>query len=370
MKKILLVVRWPVGGIRTFINYIYRQEGAESYELHILVPKINEVEVLKNQLKSINCIWHITSSDKPGFREFMREGIKIIRKNNYSIIHAHGFTSAISLSPILPFVQGGKIFTSHDVLNEKQFSGIKGLVKKRIIAWALNRYDIIHSVSCDAQDNLKRHLPQVNGKKLRVIHNGVDTERFYSAQAAPLREHLGYAKEVKIIGFFGRFMSQKGFKYLIEAMGFLEKKVPGKYRVICFGAGSYIREEKQAIKDRGLDHAFYFHDFIPDTAPYVKGCDMVAMPSLWEAYSLVAMEVLSAGVPLVASSCIGLREACEGTPAIMVEPRNTISLVDGIEKASTIDRKLFADYADIAKLRFSVEENRKKINDLYEAFAE
>lgn len=365
MKKIFLVVRWPVGGIRTFINYIYGKWNYEPIELHILVPRVNEISILQEQLKHLPCVWHITESERPTFYAFMKQGVSIIRENKFSIIHAHGFTSAIAISPILPFASPGKIFTSHDVLGEKQFQGFKGRVKKWLMSLALNRYDVIHSVSNEAETNLQENLPGIERKKCVVIHNGVDTERFYNAETDNLRTRLGYKDDVVIIGFFGRFMSQKGFKYLIEAIQILEGENPGKYRVVCFGAGAYIREEKEAISRLNLESSFYFHDFVPDTAPYMKACDMVVMPSLWEAYSLVAMEVMAAGTPLVASACVGLREACVGTPAIMVEAGNPLSLANGIKCAEKIDRDKFSDYANIAKERFSVDKNREEIKNSY-----
>src|SRR5690606_9743044 len=136
-------------------------------------------------------------------------------------------------------------------------------------------------------------------------------------------------QDTVLIGFFGRFMSQKGFKYLVAAMADLEQRFPGRYRVAWFGSGGFIREEKADLERCNLTHLFYMHDFVPDTAPYVKGCDIVAMTSLWEACGLVAMEVLAAGVPLVASRCVGLREVCKGSPAILVEPANAESLMAG-----------------------------------------
>src|SRR5690606_9415802 len=157
------------------------------------------------------------------------------------------------------------------------------------------------------------------------------------------------------------------FKYLIDAMSLLEKEQPGKFKVVCFGAGAFIREEQQYISSLGLMDRFYFHDFIPDIAPYLKGCDIVAMPSLWEACGLLAMESLAAGVPLVASSCMGLREVCNGSPAIMVDPANADALALGIVDASKADRTLFEGYASIAKEKFSVKMTQEKIYSLYES---
>jgi glycosyltransferase involved in cell wall biosynthesis len=367
-RKIFLIVRWPVGGIRTFINYVYSDWTDFKIELHILTPKVMEVEVLKKQLTGVSCIWHTTATDKPTITEFSCAASKVMRTNNFDVVHAHGFTSALAVSPLIIFSKAGSIFTSHDVLRENQFVGLSGVCKKVLISIALNRFNVIHSVSNDADQNLKEFLPRVNKDKCRVILNGVDTQRFYSAKAIDLRTSLGISNEV-IIGFFGRFMSQKGFKYLVGAIRKLNEECPDKFRVVCFGSGAFIREEQSLLKELGLSHLFVFHDFVADTAPYIKGCDMVVMPSLWEACPLVPMEVLASGIPLVATKCIGLREVCEGTPTVMVEPADVDSLVEGIRSCIVVDKNRSEAYAKTAKERFSIDDVRRRISALYKALS-
>lgn len=364
--KVLVVVRWPVGGIRTFIKYVYSNWADKNIELHFLTPNLPEVLVLKEQLGALNTKWHLTKTDRPSVLEIFKLGYSILREGNFDIVHAHGFTSAIALSPLIFMFRVKSVFTSHDALLEKQFIGFKGKIKKAVITLALNRYTRLHSVSHDSADNLVKSLPSLNKNKMVVIVSGVDTNRFYTADSIDLKSLLDISVEVTLIGFFGRFMSPKGFKYLIDAMNLLEKEQSGKFKVICFGAGAFIREEQQYISSLGLMDRFYFHDFIPDIAPYLKGCDIVAMPSLWEACGLLAMESLAAGVPLVASSCMGLREVCNGSPAIMVDPANAESLALGIVGASKADRALFEGYASIAKEKFSVKITQEKVYSLYE----
>lgn len=364
--KVFLIVRWPVGGIRTFINYIYANWTDPALELYILTPDTPEVNVLKTQLQRVNCVWYATKEKDPGFRDFLRASYRIVKQNNFDLIHAHGFTSALAVSWMLPFLKLRSIFTSHDVFEEAQFNGVKGSIKKLVMAFLLNRFSVMHSVSYDAQENLQKVLPLVSKSKCRVILNGVDTDRFFNATAVDIKMEMNITPDVVLIGFFGRFMSQKGFKYLVAAMADLEHKFPGKYRVACFGSGGFIREEKADLERRKLAHLFYMHDFVPDTAPYVKGCNIVAMPSLWEACPLVPMEVLSAGVVLVASSCIGLREVCESTPAILVEPANAESLAEGLIAASAAPKNIFIDYAPTARLRYSMKETQSQLHALYQ----
>jgi glycosyltransferase involved in cell wall biosynthesis len=365
MIKVFMVVRWPVGGIRTFLNYVYSQWDDSSLELHFLTPNLPEVEALKAQLKHVNCVWYTTDSDDPSFKEFFNVAQKTISSNEFHLIHAHGFTSAFSVALRLPFLRAKAIFTSHDVLNVSQFTGIAGRVKKVMFAFLLNRFNVIHCVSHAAQQNLLEVLSSVSKKKTRVILNGVDTERFFAAEPFALKQALNIAPEVTLIGFFGRFMSQKGFKYLVDAMAILESQYPNQYRVVCFGGGGFIREEKASLEQRGLRHLFYFHDFVADTAPYVKGCDIVAMPSLWEACGLVAMEVLSAGIPLIATNCGGLAEVCENTPAIMVSPANSDQLYHAFLCVNELSKQDFIDFAPVAKDRFSIKSTTALFRTLY-----
>jgi glycosyltransferase involved in cell wall biosynthesis len=364
MKKVLLIIRHPVGGIRTFINYVYSQWPDKDHEFHIVLPKSPEAETLKSALDGKEFIWHIIPPNKLNIFNFSIEVLKVILKNKFSIIHAHGFTSAVSAGIYLPFIKSSSIFTSHDVLNESQFQGIKGAIKKFILTFTLNRFNIIHSVSNDAQENLIKMLNSINRKRCRVIFNGVDSERYFNSVGVSLKDKYNISEDTLLIGFFGRFMSQKGFKYLVDAVDMLNRE-QRKSIVICFGSGEYIREEKIEIDRRGLSSLFIFHDFVPDTSPFIKGCDVVAVPSLWEACPLLPMEVMISGIPLVASKCIGLREVCDNTPALMCETANAASLIAAIKRIGDEERVKAKEFSNMARTRFSISSTIDEISKLY-----
>jgi glycosyltransferase involved in cell wall biosynthesis len=367
MIKVLLIVRWPVGGIRTYLNYVFSSWESPKVQLHILTPNVPEVKILKEQMRSVQCVWHITASRYPSLKEFISGANGVLREYKFDLIHAHGFTSGLAIGWRLPFLKCPSIVTSHDVLNENQFYGFKGILKKRVISFFLNRFSIIHSVSNDAQVNLLKNISFINKEKCCVIPNGIAVEHFANALAVPLKDNLGLSSEVTLIGFFGRFMSQKGFSYLVEALERLEMRFPGKYKVLCFGSGGFIREEQADLEKRNLAHLFFFHDLVPDTAPYIKACDIVVVPSLWEACPLVPMEVLSSGTPLVATRCIGLREVCEDTPAVMVEPANGAALEDGIIEAQSKGKDQFSAFVKVAMSRYSIDNTRKRLQKMYVA---
>jgi glycosyltransferase involved in cell wall biosynthesis len=72
-------------------------------------------------------------------------------------------------------------------------------------------------------------------------------------------------------------------------------------------------------------------DFTPNIAPSLKGLDVVIMPSLWEACGLLAMEAMVAGVPVIGTDCIGLREVLKNTPNNVVPAGNSFALAKAIK---------------------------------------
>jgi glycosyltransferase involved in cell wall biosynthesis len=168
-------------------------------------------------------------------------------------------------------------------------------------------------------------------------------------------------------------MSQKGFKYLVEALAVIagDKNLPKRAVILAFGEDGFIREEREAVRARGLTDAVYFLPFVSDIAPTLKGLDVVAMPSLWEACGLLAMEAMVAGVPLIGTNCIGLREVLRDTPARVVPASDGVALsralITEMENPTTAEARKFAVEA---ASRFRVKERAAAIEKLMLEFLE
>ncbi|MBD3640945.1 MAG: glycosyltransferase family 4 protein [Marinobacter sp.] len=363
---VLLVVRWPVGGIRTFLKYVIRSFPENKCNFHIVSTRAQGMSVLQNDLGSLIKSWVMVPEDAGSNRSLMYAVFKYLNSNNIDLIHAHGFTSAIVC--VLPSIISRKpmILTSHDVLNAAQFYGITGLIKKRLLGLALKKCKVIQSVSDDAQENLLSFFPSEKSRSL-VIKNGIDTRQFLLARPVDIRASSVLDEQKIIIGFFGRFMAQKGFRFLIDAVQILRNDLnDDRFQVVCFGSGAFIREEQAEIVRQGLDPYFTFIPFVSDVSGAMKGCDLIVMPSRWEACGLVAMEALASGVPFVGSDCIGLREVLLETPAVVVRTGDPLSLAKGIQECSRIERSVFEKFAQVAAERFDVKHTSMKISSMYE----
>lgn len=363
--KILLVVRWPVGGIRTFMKYVYRRFPSSQYCFTVVTPDLPEVDTLADDLRG--CDFTFVRMRNPSFWSIARETMSCLRGGNFDIVHSHGFTSGVCA--LVPAFLYGKphILTSHDVLNRGQFSGLRGMVRKLALTLLLRTARYVHSVGHDAQENLHACFGflEKSGKSV-VIRNGIDTATVLGAPPADLRKELGVDRHVMLLGFFGRFMAQKGFRCLVDAVERVRGGLQVPLRVACFGSGGFVREERLELEKRGLAEHFLFLPFVPDVAGTIKGLDAVVVPSLWEACPLLPMEVLVAGVPLIASECVGLREVVKETPALTFTPGSSPELAERIEQLAERDYlPAFRSFAGTAATLFDVGDQAASIRSLY-----
>jgi glycosyltransferase involved in cell wall biosynthesis len=366
-------VRWPVGGIRTFIRYVYRTFNPERWHFTILAPELDEVAVLLDDLSTLGVTYvpvqGMPNDGSSGFWKMVCCVAGELLKGNYDLVHSHGFTSG--MCAVIPALvrRIPHLMTSHDVINENQFAGAKGKLTKQAMGFLFGMIDTIQSVSYDAQENLLANLPTLSRRKGKciVIPNGIEVERFENASPRDLRGELGVGADVFLIGFLGRFMAQKGFRYLVDAIDLLrrETSLPKQPLVLTFGDGGFIGEEQEAIRERGLERYFRFMPFAPNVAGTMKGLDVVAMPSLWEACPLQPMEALVCGTPFVGTDCVGLREVLRDSPATVVPKGDAASLADALCKEMKVPSKNKAKgYAEEAAARFDVKKRASEIEEL------
>jgi glycosyltransferase involved in cell wall biosynthesis len=128
-----------------------------------------------------------------------------------------------------------------------------------------------------------------------------------------------------------------------------------KLVVLAFGWGGFIREEQAEIKRRGLESNFSFLPFQENPARAMKGVDVIVMPSLWEAYGLLAAEAMVAGVPIIGTDCIGLREVLRDTPAMIVPAADSKALAEAIiAEIESPNKKKMEQFRGEAAQRFNV----------------
>jgi glycosyltransferase involved in cell wall biosynthesis len=364
--NILLIIRWPVGGIQTYCRYVYSLPLFDDCRFTVVTTTEADEAYFKSAFGS-----KLGELIRLEEKAFTGAGIlRLARRGpRPQLIHAHGFSSGILAIPTKLWLGIPLILTSHDILQDVQFSGAAGLLKKLALGTALTFSNCINVVGNDAAQNLRSYFPRVcSDKKLSIILNGIDVERFSEAPRRDLRGELSLPDGTLLMGFFGRFMTQKGFKYILDMLD-QRQQLAGPVHVVCFGWGGFIREEQAEINRRGLTSWFSFMPATNDMPQVLKGVDVVLMPSLWEAMPLLPMEAFVAGAPLIATSCIGLKEVCVGTPAIVCAPGDSQSLLEGVNtffRERSMREARAEQYRSEAVRRFDRKQTAQSLRDLYD----
>lgn len=365
----LLVARWPVGGIRTFIRYVFNNIDNSIFDITIVAPPCDgELKLLLEDLSEPE-VSLITFENEPSNWEYLYKVTKTILTGSYDIIYSQGLISG--LSSVIPalITQTPHLLTLHDMFLEPQFAGIKGIGKKIFLCMMLPAIACIHTVSNDARENLMEFIPTMKFIKKNIVSipNGVEIERFTTENKREYRSELSLSTDTFIMGFLGRFMSPKGFVYLVDAIDHLTKNYDliKEPIVLCFGDGGFIREDKEYIRRKNLERYFRFLPLTNNIAESLKGLDLVVMPSLWEACGLIAMETMVSGIPIIGTNCIGLREVLIDTPAKSVLPKDAVALADAIHmEMLSPSKKNAEEFVETAIKRFDVRENVYKIEKL------
>ena len=177
--------------------------------------------------------------------------------------------------------------------------------------------DLVVAVSlAQARWLCDKHIVDV--EKLEAIPASRNYERFLAVRR--IKKPAGRL----LVGALGRLEHSKGFDRLIEAFSQLPVD---QFRLRIAGDGSQ-REQLIRMAD-GLEHV-EFVGHLDDPAPFLATCDVLAMPSRYEAFGLVCAEAKATGVPVVVSNVDALPEQARGC-GLVVEPDDLPALREALE---------------------------------------
>lgn len=367
--KVLMTAMQPSGGIKTFFRYIYQQPAFKEDSFVLIAPDPDgSLQRFLDTTVASGKISVIHTGCAPF--EFIRSVRNELKSDNYDLIHSHGFGAGLLTEMASTFVIGPKhLMTAHDVFLPSQFENAKSRIKKRIMGFVFGRIDAIHTVTEDATRNFQEFFPGVSQSAFYPILHGVDTHYFQNGIAWNLRTELSIPASVPLIGFFGRFMGQKGFRTLVDAIALMKERNEENLQlpvVVTFGWGGFIREDYAYLESIGLGDRFIQMPGTDDMPAMIKAMDMVVMPSRWEACGLLGMEVLAAGVPLISTDCIGLREVVAGSPARIFSPGDVGGLAELItEEIHKPTKEAFIRYQPEAVDRFAITRPADSLRTLY-----
>jgi glycosyltransferase involved in cell wall biosynthesis len=208
-------------------------------------------------------------------------------------------------------------------------------------------------------------------RRARLCPNRVDLERFgppSSEERAAAREMLGVSDGSVVVLSASRLEPAKGVHLLVEAAAGITEVV----LVVAgdaFGAdvGAYVADLRRLAEDRGVDLRLLGARH--DVDRLLKGADIAATGSLWEAFGLFAAEAAASGVPVVAFAVGGIPEVIDdGAWGVLVPRGDVLTFRQALETlAATPERRkaLGAAAAAGARHRFDDAAFRSALAGVY-----
>ena len=155
-------------------------------------------------------------------------------------------------------------------------------------------------------------------KRVTVIPNGVDLERFHPDQITRqrIRGELQLGKDQPVIGIIGRLSPSKGQMELVRAFKDVVNEFPTATLLIA-GAPAFNKEYEYAellkwtASELGLSDRVHMLGARDDVAAIMQALDLLIVNSSSEACCLVVLEAMACGVPVLATRTGGTPEIIE-----------------------------------------------------------
>lgn len=221
--------------------------------------------------------------------------------------------------------------SAEDMCRHKQSKGLA--LRKRILKSSLNKADKTIAISEFVRISLIKYLG-VSENKIKVIYNGVDTERFNC------KIH-NKDKTLELI-YVGRLIEEKGVQNTIRALSTLDSYIDYCFKIV--GTGSYESELKKLVNNYNLQDKITFLGNRRDVPKLLSESDIfIHMPNWEEGFGITIVEAMSAGL-----ICVCLNKGA--IPEIIDNNKNGI-IVDNLNDFNEIMKMLYNNDTKINQIK-------------------
>ncbi len=244
----------------------------------------------------------------------------LLRKEKFDVIHVNGsadhrlcMLATMGMGSKRPFI----VYTQH---NDRDANSLGARVRAK---WGTNR------VICVCSHTFRRMKQSVfRNEDLRVVHNGVDTDRYRPAgrnEAARARARFvpPAMRGRLVIGSNAGTADYKNWIDMVAAVSLLP--AAQREQIVVLIAGKMPGEEKLAeVAALGMLDQVVFTGLLDDVEPFLAALDVgFVLSSKLETISFACREMMAAGKPVIVARAGGLTEnVTEGRNGWIVPPRS------------------------------------------------
>jgi glycosyltransferase involved in cell wall biosynthesis len=362
--RVLFVNRnYHIGGAEVVVANLCRKIDKERFDVS-LIHLINERGYIGDELYGERFdVQGVKPSDIPVLKYFdFLKLRRIIIEKKIDLLHSHCLNGLIDSALCrMTLLHVRHLHTFH-------FGNYPHINKKYL---ALERLFCKVPDKLVAVGNVQREVILetfgIPPEQILTVWNGVIRER---GDVAPeFMEMYGNRKGV-IIGVIASLITQKGLSCMLDVA--LELKRRGIQALFLVVGDGHLRGELETkALTLGLSDTVYFLGWVRNAATRILPLfDILFQPSLWEAMSMVILEAMAAGKPIVAT-CVGENSYMidHGRNGFLVTPGDINGMTDCLETLARnpdLLKRQGLQGEEMFREKFTSDAMVRKYEDLYE----
>jgi len=263
---------------------------------------------------------------------------------------------AISYSNDIPaydFIEGANDFVKYCVKAKRKIAWIHNDPIKlgfthEICKRTYKEFDVIVNVSYACKKMFDEVIPEYQYKS-KVVYNMLDYDIIYkkSNERSPYDDN--YFNIVTVARLDNR---QKRIDRVLECCEYLKHDGFNNFRWYVVGDGPDMKLLQQMARVKNVQDVVLFVGRKENPYPYIKNADILVMTSDFEAYSMVLLESLALGTPIICTNFPPAKEiVINGVNGFLVE-KDSYAIYDLI-------KRLITDKTIIQKLRLNINKAEK-----------
>ena len=334
------------GGMNVYVAETAKRIAARGIEVEIFTRATSLTEPETTQLANGVLVRHIPAGPFEGLRkedlpaQLCAVTAGVLRaeaaKNEgfYDLIHSHYWLSG-QVGWIAQERWGVPlVHTMHTMARVKNLTLAKGdspepairEIGEEQVVEAADR--LVANTHAEAKELIE--LYHADPKRVRVVHPGVDLEKFIPGDQTQARKDLGVATDAIVLLFVGRIQPLKAPDVLIKAAAEILKHSPQLRSqmliAICGGpSGSGLDHPDSLVELATSLGIADIVKFVPPTnrdelVKWYQAATLCVVPSYSESFGLVAIEAQACGTPVIAARVGGLPTAVrDGISGVLID---------------------------------------------------
>lgn len=354
--KVLHVAETARGGIATYLNELHPHQSASfgRGNVHYVVPSDHRRDLAHIEDDAVTTFPR-DGRNAIGLFRMLFATMRAVRQFRPDIIHLHSSFAGLVVRPVLSLAyrRSRIVYCPHGWA----FGRETGRLSREVTQFTeLVLSKLTHRIVCISESEQTDAMRVgIAADRLVLVHNGISRQRpALDKCAAPW-----LSEKIKVL-FIGRLDRQKGCDLLIEAARALGHLLD----VRIIGASVVSKFQRSELPANVSLLGWMNRNQIEAE---LDQADMVAIPSRWEAFGLVAIEAMRAAKPIVAFRIGALPEIVEDdVTGVLCEEVSAEKLIEGFERATRLDLPAVgrAGYERFSRL-YDIEQTHRALAQVY-----